>query len=118
MLCDTVQTYTTYTTIITTITTRLLFLSAYNIFVSQRRFPKTDYFVHTQLYTMLTEFLLLTVLCFVLPFYNAHLMKVLEVERSGFRLLKNSFAMLQQLLFCFSLSFAIVTIRFLSYAVL
>ena len=95
LLFPTIYTYTSYTTI----TNRSLFLSAYNLFASNtcslffshnyslfwaKSFRKNQHlfvrsvqwrtlyhycFVHTQLHTRLTEFLLLVV-CFVLQFYS------------------------------------------------
>ena len=61
---------TMYTTIIClfVICIRQLFVS-----FSQRRSSNHDCFVHTQLHTRLTEFLLLALACFVLPFICARL---------------------------------------------
>ena len=82
------STYTTYTTTTIIITACSVFVShAYSLFCSQWRSPKHDCFVYTQLHIRLTEFLLLTVACFVLFFAHVFsLMKILEVECSCFAL--------------------------------
>ena len=66
----------------------------YSLFCSQRRFSNHNCFVHTQLHTRLTEFLLF-VARFVLPFLYAQvisLMKVVEVKRLELHLHENSIA--------------------------
>ena len=74
-----------------------------NCLVSYSYHSNHDCFVHTQLHTMLTEFLLL-VACFVLNFYMRtcviSLMKVIEVKRSGLRLLENSIAITCFFVYC------------------
>ena len=74
-----------------------------NCLVSYSYHSNHDCFVHTQLHTMLTEFLLL-VACFVLNFYMRtcviSLMKVIEVKRSGLRLFDNSIATTFLFVYC------------------
>ena len=66
ILCATVQTCTKYITITAC---SIFFSHNYSRFCSHRRSSYHNCFVYTKLYTRLTEFLL-TVVCFVLPFYT------------------------------------------------
>ena len=64
-------TYTTYTTTTITKTACSIFFShSYSQFCSQQRSSNHDY-THATLHIRLTEFLPLTVACFVLPFYSS-----------------------------------------------
>ena len=81
-LFDTINSLS-YTTIICLFV--ILLTQQFTILLTMEIFKPQLFSSHTtQLYTRLTEFLLL-VACFVL----FSLMKVLEVERSGFRVLEN-----------------------------
>ena len=98
MLCATIQTCTTYTTIIC-----LFVILITQLFVrsSQWRFSNHDCFVHKQLRTRLTDFLLVTVAnsalsCLFIVQHNQY------NERSCSRLLENSIAIL--FLFVFNVS--------------
>ena len=78
----------------------------------QRRSFNHDCFVHTQLHTSQTEFLLL-VACIVLPLLYAlviSLMKVLEVEHSGLCLFDNSIAITFLFVFCVHSAFDCIRI--------
>ena len=72
-------TYTTYTTITTAITACSLFFSHnYSVYCSKWRYSNRDCFVHTQLHTGLTKFLLLTVcpLCFDFLYIHAFIINI------------------------------------------